>query len=96
MSLKTKNIKSNSQFFSTEKKTVIGILNITTDSFYDGGRYLTEEKIIQQCGKMLKAGAKIIDLGASTFLYQFNKFSDISFVFALFPSLIDFFRFLIL
>ena len=59
-----KNIKieNNSIDFSTTN--IMGILNITNDSFYDGGRYLTEEKIIQQCGKMLKAGAKIIDLGA--------------------------------
>ena len=55
-------IKNNSIDFSTTN--IMGILNITNDSFYDGGRYITEEKIIQQCGKMLKEGAKIIDLGA--------------------------------
>ena len=66
MSLKTKNIKSNSQFFSTEKKTVIGILNITTDSFYDGGKYLDNDKIISRCRIMLEEGASIIDIGAQS------------------------------
>ncbi len=66
MSLKTKNIKSNSQFFSTEKKTVIGILNITTDSFYDGGKYIDNDKIISRCRIMLEEGASIIDIGAQS------------------------------
>tara|TARA_B100002052_G_scaffold109035_1_gene100501 strand:- start:11837 stop:12682 length:846 start_codon:yes stop_codon:yes gene_type:complete len=66
VSLKTKNIKSNSQFFSTEKKTVIGILNITTDSFYDGGKYIDNDKIISRCRIMLEEGASIIDIGAQS------------------------------
>lgn len=66
MSLKTKNIKSNSRFFSTEKKTVIGILNITTDSFYDGGKYIDNDKIISRCRIMLEEGASIIDIGAQS------------------------------
>lgn len=66
MNLKTKNLKSNSQFFSTEKKTVIGILNITTDSFYDGGKYIDNDKIISRCRIMLEEGASIIDIGAQS------------------------------
>ncbi len=56
----------NSNYFSTENPIVMGILNITTDSFYDGGKYITEKEIIQQVKKMLDEGAKIIDIGAQS------------------------------
>jgi dihydropteroate synthase len=42
---------------------VMGILNITPDSFYDGGRYDTEEKILKRIGEMVSEGADIIDIG---------------------------------
>jgi dihydropteroate synthase len=54
--------KGNSIDFSTP--IVMGILNLTSDSFYDGGKYLTEENIIKKCVKIKKLGAKIIDIGA--------------------------------
>tara|TARA_B110000116_G_scaffold36041_1_gene28053 strand:- start:1976 stop:2809 length:834 start_codon:yes stop_codon:yes gene_type:complete len=54
--------KGNSIDFSTP--IVMGILNLTSDSFYDGGNYLTEDSIIRQCIKIEKLGAKIIDIGA--------------------------------
>ena len=55
-----------STIFSTEKKIVMGILNITKDSFYDGDKYNTDEKIIHQAKKMLDEGATIIDIGAQS------------------------------
>ena len=42
----------------------MGILNITPDSFFDGGKYLTANAIIQRAGKILDEGGSIIDLGA--------------------------------
>jgi dihydropteroate synthase len=42
----------------------MGILNITPDSFYDGGRYLTQTEQLKQTEKMLLEGASIIDIGA--------------------------------
>jgi len=42
----------------------MGILNITPDSFYDGGRYTTEKQWIEHTEKMLSEGASIIDIGA--------------------------------
>ena len=54
----------NSIDFSTP--IVMGILNLTTDSFYDGGLYLKKDKIIRKIIKTEKLGAKIIDLGASS------------------------------
>ena len=42
----------------------MGILNVTPDSFFDGGRYKNEADIINQVEKMLYEGATFIDVGA--------------------------------
>ena len=42
---------------------VMGILNITPDSFYDGGRYKDESTILRQVERMLSDGATFIDIG---------------------------------
>ena len=43
---------------------VMGILNLTPDSFYDGGKYETHKQQALQTEKMLREGAAIIDVGA--------------------------------
>ena len=43
---------------------VMGILNCTPDSFYDGGRHSNESLLLQQAEKMLAEGADFIDVGA--------------------------------
>lgn len=43
---------------------VMGILNITPDSFFDGGKYKNEKDILLQTEKMLHDGATFIDVGA--------------------------------
>lgn len=43
---------------------VMGILNFTPDSFYDGGKYKSDSEIIHQVEKMLVEGADFIDIGA--------------------------------
>lgn len=43
---------------------VMGILNITPNSFYDGGKYKEENQILNQVEKMLNEGATFIDVGA--------------------------------
>lgn len=43
--------------------TIMGILNVTPDSFYDGARYDSERKILSQVEKMLIEGATFIDVG---------------------------------
>jgi dihydropteroate synthase len=45
------------------KPKIMGILNITPDSFYDGGVYNSDNKILNQVEKMLLEGADIIDIG---------------------------------
>lgn len=43
---------------------VMGILNVTPDSFYDGGSYSTEDLIIKRAGQILVEGGRFIDIGA--------------------------------
>ncbi|MFI8605586.1 dihydropteroate synthase [Cellulophaga baltica] len=43
---------------------IMGVLNCTPDSFYDGGKYKNETEIINQVQKMLVDGATFIDIGA--------------------------------
>jgi dihydropteroate synthase len=45
---------------------VMGILNVTPDSFSDGGRFLDPERAIAQAGRMAADGADIIDIGAES------------------------------
>lgn len=53
--------------FELGKKTyIMGILNVTPDSFYDGGLYNSPAKALEQAEKMLKDGADIIDIGAQS------------------------------
>lgn len=42
---------------------VMGILNVTPDSFYDGGKFRDEQSIVEQVEKMLAEGADFIDVG---------------------------------
>lgn len=42
---------------------VMGILNLSPDSFYDGGKYKSTKDILSQTEKMLNEGASIIDIG---------------------------------
>ncbi|MCI4667596.1 MAG: dihydropteroate synthase [Bacteroidia bacterium] len=46
-----------------EKPVVMGILNLTPDSFSDGGEFLNLTDALKQTEKMLKDGARIIDIG---------------------------------
>jgi dihydropteroate synthase len=43
---------------------VMGILNCTLDSFFDGGKYTNDAQLLQQAEKMLEQGAAFIDIGA--------------------------------
>ncbi|MCB0401781.1 MAG: dihydropteroate synthase [Flavobacteriales bacterium] len=42
----------------------MGILNVTPDSFFDGGSYQDKPSILRQAAKMIEEGARIIDVGA--------------------------------
>ncbi|RRJ90035.1 dihydropteroate synthase [Paenimyroides tangerinum] len=57
-------INCNGKLMDFEVPKVMGILNCTPNSFYDGGKYKTETDFLKQTEKMLIDGASIIDLGA--------------------------------
>lgn len=48
------------------KTKIMGILNLTTNSFSDGGNYIETDKAIEHLNKLLKDGADIIDIGAES------------------------------
>jgi dihydropteroate synthase len=56
------NCKGSLVDLSTPK--VMGVLNLTPDSFYDGGKYKDAKKALLQAEKMLTEGATFIDVGA--------------------------------
>lgn len=58
----TINCKGNLIDFTIPK--VMGILNVTPDSFFDGGKYKNEQAILSQTAKILADGATFIDVGA--------------------------------
>lgn len=59
-------INCKGKLVSIEKPIVMGILNITPDSFFDGGKHNQLDAAIFQTEKMLQEGAAIIDIGAQS------------------------------
>lgn len=43
---------------------IMGILNVTEDSFYDGGKYTTETAVLERADQILSEGGDILDIGA--------------------------------
>jgi len=63
--LKRKNtINLGGRILDLAKPVVMGILNVTPDSFFDGGKYKTEKKILKRAEEILEQGGSIIDIGA--------------------------------
>ncbi|RNF38353.1 dihydropteroate synthase [Planococcus salinus] len=59
------------------KKTwVMGILNVTPDSFSDGGRYTTMDRAMEQAKQMAADGADIIDVGGESTRPGYTQVSD--------------------
>ena len=56
-------IKSKEKLLDLSCPVIMGILNVTPDSFYDGGFYDNEKKVLSQVKKMIDQGARIIDVG---------------------------------
>jgi dihydropteroate synthase len=58
------NINCNGNLIDLSTPKVMGILNVTPNSFYDGGKHKEINSIIHQVNKMLSEGADFIDIGA--------------------------------
>ena len=58
-----KTLNLNGRLVDLRTPRIMGILNVTPDSFYDGNRYTSETDILKQVEKMLTDGAAFIDVG---------------------------------
>lgn len=61
--LKKKSINCDGKLLNLDEPIVMGILNLTPDSFFDGGKHRQEADIVNHVKQMLSDGAKIIDIG---------------------------------
>lgn len=61
-----KSININGQLLNFDEPWVMGIVNITPDSFFSGSRKNSEEEIISACKKLIDEGGKIIDIGGQS------------------------------
>jgi dihydropteroate synthase len=60
------NLRLNQQRFTLKPPIVMGILNLTPDSFSDGGQYSKTDKAVQRVEEMTSQGAQIIDIGGES------------------------------
>ena len=60
------NIKNNPAVFDLSQPVVMGILNVTPDSFSDGGQFTTIETAVLHAQQMIEEGAAIIDIGGES------------------------------
>ena len=61
-----KQITSKREFLRKKNHMLMGILNMTPDSFSDGGKFNSTQKAFQKIIQMKKAGAEIIDIGGES------------------------------
>ena len=59
-------LQLNKHFYDFKRPLVMGILNITPDSFSDGGKYLDVNEALKHAEKMIEEGVDIIDIGGES------------------------------
>jgi len=59
-------LNCNGRILSLEKPVVMGIINITPDSFYCGSRYESQDVILNRAAQMINEGATILDIGGQS------------------------------
>lgn len=64
------------EFQFGERTYVMGILNVTPDSFSDGGNYYDMADALKQAEKMIEEGVDIIDIGGESTRPNYKKISD--------------------
>ncbi|MGO1242506.1 MAG: dihydropteroate synthase [Sphingobacterium sp.] len=60
----SQSIVAGGKLISFEKPLIMGILNLTPDSFFDGGQHNTVELAIRKAAELIESGVDIIDIGA--------------------------------
>lgn len=66
----------NRTFHVAEKTYIMGILNLTPDSFSDGGRFNNRDAAMKQVEKMMDEGADIIDIGGESTRPGYQKITE--------------------
>ena len=61
-----KKITSRRKFFNKKKHILMGVLNMTPDSFSDGGKFNVEKRALKRISEMLSSGADVIDVGGES------------------------------
>ena len=59
-------VTSRDKFLDLSQPHIMGILNVTPDSFSDGGQFNAIDKAVAHCQEMIEAGATIIDIGGES------------------------------
>jgi dihydropteroate synthase len=62
--------------FDEHTTHIMGILNVTPDSFSDGGKFNTVDLALKHCEEMLKEGVDIVDVGGESTRPNYTKISD--------------------
>jgi dihydropteroate synthase len=62
--LENHSLNLHGKLMEIDKALIMGILNLSEDSFFDGGLYTSEKKALERCEQILKEGGNIIDIGA--------------------------------
>ena len=63
---KSYSVKLGDSVILIEKPMIMGILNTTSDSFFDGGKYHTMDSALKRCEQMLTEGVDILDIGGQS------------------------------
>ena len=69
-------IIGNKTFDTQHEAYIMGILNVTPDSFSDGGKFNTLDAALRQTERMVEEGAAIIDIGGESTRLGYTKLSD--------------------
>ena len=59
-------LNCNGKILDLHTKKIMGIINLSQDSFYDGGKYDSIDKVNAQISNLVSNGAEIIDIGAAS------------------------------
>ena len=62
--MKRKTLNCNGKSVFIDRPLVMGIVNVTSDSFYDGNCYLSESALLKRCETIIAEGGDMIDVGA--------------------------------
>ena len=73
---KTPYFKIGKKTFDISKPHIVGVLNVTPDSFSDGGQFLDTDKALSRIEKLIRDGASIIDIGAESTRPGADKVDD--------------------